>query len=195
MGIALKYKEEFAPFSGDTSLVEDGNKKAFFDLSKDRRLWHNISADDILSFNKNRDAKADSYISTANNANKDKDSRIVCYPIKLHRQTRFESLQKWRGVVLEVSDEYFLARLVDIESPFPDEEAEILKKEISDEDLQLIAPGAVFYWNIGYQVDPSGQRKRASVIRFRRLPMWMPQELADAKRKAEKTVSMLNIIE
>jgi len=92
-----------------------------------------------------------------------------------------------------VFDEYFLARLVDMESPSPDEEADILKKEISDEDLQLIEPGAVFYWNIGYQVDPSGQRKRASVIRFRRLPIWTPQELADAKRWAENTLSGLNI--
>ncbi len=117
------------------------------------------------------------------------------YPFKLHRQTRFEFLQKWRGVVLEVSDESFLARLVDMESPAPDEEAEILKREISDEDLQLIEPGAVFYWNIGYQVDPSGQRKRASVIRFRRLPIWTPKELSDAKRWAENTLSRLNIVE
>ena len=52
------------------------------------------------------------------------------------------------------------------------EEAEILKSEISDEDLSYIELGAVFYWNIGYHVDSSGQRRRASVIRFRRLPVW-----------------------
>jgi len=190
---ALKNKRDFTPFADDTSLSEEESKKVFHNLVHGR-IW-NISADDILTSNKDKSAKADSYINIANNTNQHRDSPVVWYPFKLHRQTRFESLQKWRGVVLEVSDEYFLARLVDMESPAPDEEAEILKREISDEDLQLIELGAVFYWNIGYQVDPSGQRKRASVIRFRRLPIWMPKELSDAKRWAENTLSRLNIIE
>ncbi len=70
---------------------------------------------------------------------------------------------------------------------------EILLSEISDEDLQLIDVGAVFYWNIGYQTNPSGSRTRSSIIRFRRLPVWRFEELSEAQKKAEKTLIALGL--
>lgn len=106
---------------------------------------------------------------------------------KLSRRAHyFTSLQKWEGIVLEIYKETFLGRLVDQTSSGLDEEAEFSLAEVSEDDRELLAPGAVFYWNIGYNDSPSGQRTRVSVIRFRRLPAWSEREIEDAERKAEQ---------
>ena len=83
--------------------------------------------------------------------------------------TRFISLQKWECVVLQVLDDSFIARLIDLTNESPDEEAEFALDEVHREDQLLIAEGAVFYWSIGY-LETGGQRRRVSDIRFRRLP-------------------------
>ncbi len=121
------------------------------------------------------------------------ESPIVWYPFKYQRATLFTSFIKWRGVVLKIYKDCFLCRLVDQDGNSPDEEAEILRSEISHEDLQLIDIGAVFYWSIGYQTNPSGSRTRSSIIRFRRLPAWRSEELSEAQKKAEKTLITLGI--
>jgi hypothetical protein len=100
-------------------------------------------------------------------------------------QNRFVPLQKWEGIVLQVLKESFFARLVDLTSNGMDEEAEFPLEEVSAADWSLVEPGAVFYWNIGYIDSLSGQRTRASVIRFRRLPMWRAEELERAKQKVQ----------
>jgi len=107
-------------------------------------------------------------------------------------QNRFVPLQKWEGTVLQVLEDSFFARLVDLTSGGVDEEAEFPVEEISDADRSLITPGAVFYWNIGYIDNISGQRTRASVIRFRRLPVWRPEELERAERKARRISDLLD---
>ncbi|WDN87374.1 hypothetical protein BuS5_00342 [Desulfosarcina sp. BuS5] len=121
------------------------------------------------------------------------ESPIVWYPFKSQRATLFTAFIKWRGVVLKIYKDCFLCRLVDQDGNSPDEEAEILLSEISYEDLQLIDIGAVFYWSIGYQTNPSGSRIRSSIIRFRRLPVWRFGELSEAQKKAEKTLIALGI--
>lgn len=121
------------------------------------------------------------------------ESPIVWYPFKYQRPTLFTSFIKWRGVVLKIYKDCFLCRLVDQDGNSPDEEAKILLSEISKEDLQLIDIGAVFYWSIGYQTNPSGTRTRSSIIRFRRLPVWRSEELSEAQKKAEKTLIALGI--
>jgi len=107
-------------------------------------------------------------------------------------QNRFVPLQKWEGTVFQVLEDSFFARLVDLTSGGVDEEAEFPVEEVSDADRSLIAPGAVFYWNIGYIDNISGQRTRASVIRFRRLPVWRSEELERAKRKAQHLSDLLD---
>ena len=107
-------------------------------------------------------------------------------------QNRFVPLQKWEGTVLQVLEDSFFARLVDLTSSGVDEEAEFPVEEVSDADRPLIMPGAVFYWNIGYIDNISGQRTRASVIRFRRLPVWRPEELERTERKAQHISDLLD---
>lgn len=124
-------------------------------------------------------------------------SKIHPLPIVLrHKPLRikegFIPLQKWEGTVLEVIENSFIARLIDQTSGAPDEEAEFPFEEISDDDLPLIEPGAIFYWNIGYTVSPSGQRTRSSLIRFRRLPAWTEGEIKEARREAERLSDILD---
>lgn len=104
--------------------------------------------------------------------------------------TRFEVLQKWEGIVLDVLPDSFTARLIDLTLEGSDEEAEFALEEIDEGDKDLLKPGAVFYWNIGYSDSPSG-RARVSIIRFRRLPVWRSEELERAKRDAERLSGLL----
>jgi len=100
------------------------------------------------------------------------------------RQTRFGVLQKWEGVVSDVGDEAFRARLTDLTGDHPDQEAEIYVDEISPRDRKRIGPGAIFYWYVGYRDEPNGDRERASRIRFRRLPSLDRYEVESAERAA-----------
>lgn len=102
------------------------------------------------------------------------------------------SLQAWEGMVLQVLEDSFIARLVDRTSNGPDEEAEFPLEEVSDADRFLIEPGAVFYWHIGYRISESGQRTRASDIRFRRLPVWSSEDLKKAKQEAQQISDLLD---
>lgn len=101
-------------------------------------------------------------------------------------EDRFFSLQKWEGVVLEVKEDYFIARLHDLTVRGNEEEVELPLEEVSEGDRDLVKPGAVFYWHIGYFDSRTGQRKRESVTRFRRLPAWRQEELESAKSEVDK---------
>jgi hypothetical protein len=108
------------------------------------------------------------------------------------RPDSFIALQTWEGHVLDVSGDSFVARLSDSTGDDPEEEAEFPLDEISPIDRDLIAPGAVFYWSVGYRDRSNGQRSRESVIRFRRLPAWSERELADARERANELLDRLS---
>lgn len=103
----------------------------------------------------------------------------------------FNALQKWVGVILSVERDVFAARLTPVVGEGPDQEAEIYLNEIVEEDHDLIQPGAVFYWSIGYLDRPSG-RVRASVIRFRRLPAFTNTDIEAAHATASELRGLLN---
>jgi hypothetical protein len=90
----------------------------------------------------------------------------------------------WEGMVLKVNDDSFVARLTNLNDHSEQEEAEILNEYVSDQDdLRLIAPGAIFFWSIARCV--KGRRSdQYSTILFRRLPVWSKHELANAFREA-----------
>lgn len=104
--------------------------------------------------------------------------------------SRFEVLQKWEGFVLDVLSDSFTARLIDLTQKGSDEEGEFALDEIDAADKELLNPGAIFYWYIGYS-DSSTGRARVSVIRFRRLPIWRSEELQRARREAERLSGLL----
>jgi hypothetical protein len=93
-------------------------------------------------------------------------------------------LERWDGIVLDVGDKTFRARLIDERGGRPRAEAEIFLSEVPPRDKALLRQGAVFYWHIGYR-DPEGDRERVSRIRFRRLPPKTKADLRRAERLAE----------
>lgn len=105
---------------------------------------------------------------------------IKAYQPVRNREETFVTLQAWEGVVLEVEEEVFQARLTSTDET-PDQYAEIYLEEVDQADLRLVKPGAVFYWTIGYLQKPTGTTMRASILRFRRLPTEMNQASACAE--------------
>jgi hypothetical protein len=104
---------------------------------------------------------------------------------RIREASVLQPLQSWEGVVLDVREDSFLVRLVDATGDHADEELELGKEDLSEFDLSLLQPGAIFYWTIGYrQQVPRGGRERVSRIRFRRLPAWSQRELTAARERA-----------
>jgi hypothetical protein len=99
---------------------------------------------------------------------------------------RFRVLQQWEGVINEVRTHSFSADLIDLtDHSKPREIVEIPIEEISAEDQQLLKPGGVFYWILGYELRPGGQKCRVSEIRVRRNPIWTQRRLDLAKARGE----------
>lgn len=108
----------------------------------------------------------------------------------------FIPLQEWEGVVTSLDTEMFVARLADqTNEANPDEEAEFPTSEVSDDDLALLRPGAVFRWTIGFLKAPSGTKRRTSQIVFRRLPQWTEREIREAEELADKLASAFDRFE
>lgn len=106
----------------------------------------------------------------------------------------FKVLQKWEGIVEEIDEDYFSARVTDRTDETEDEYVEFDLEEIDPEDKDLLQKGAIFYWSIGYYTSQIGQRFRASEIRFRRLPAWSRKDLEEARNKASFLAQQLKVI-
>lgn len=109
------------------------------------------------------------------------------------KSDQFNVLQKWEGVVTGINFENFSATLYDRSEKNIDEEASFSIDDVSDQDLDLLKEGAIFYWSIGYLEKSSGQRMRSSIMRFRRLPFWSEIEIEAASKEAENLLRDLNI--
>lgn len=108
-------------------------------------------------------------------------------------QAEFEAIQKWEGHVVSVGEAEFTASLVDLTQPGIEEEAVLDLSEVTEDDLPLVQPGAVFYWTVGYRVEQSGERSRSSVIWFRRLPAWTEKDIERAHARAEDLKAKLKL--
>lgn len=94
---------------------------------------------------------------------------------RTHRQ---RLLHHWECAVERVGTSTFTATMRSLRDPEDSEkEAEIPIDEVSPDDLELLEPGAVFYWSIGYDTTPGGTRRRFSQLKFRRLPAWTKKDL------------------
>jgi hypothetical protein len=115
-----------------------------------------------------------------------KDFGIVQYPSVERTLPREIKLQEWEGQVQEVGSHYFSARLVDLTAGENEEteEAELPLDDLIESDRDLLVPGAVFRWVIGYRY-LDGQKERFTRVVIRRLPMWTEQEIRSADREAD----------
>lgn len=110
-------------------------------------------------------------------------------------RTRAEIISHhWEGTVEQVGPEAFIATLRSLRDAHESEkEAEVPLDSINPDDLELLAPGAVFYWTIGYEQSPAGTRRRFSQLKFRRLPAWTKKDLARAERKADELFAIFGV--
>ena len=102
-------------------------------------------------------------------------------------ERRFKVLQQWEGVVTEISEDSLLAELLDLTDPAkPREIVEIPRNEIPDADQDLLLPGCVFYWIIGFEISNGGQKGRVSEIRLRRNPKWSHHDIDSIKARGKE---------
>jgi len=110
--------------------------------------------------------------------------------VPIEPRSRLIPLQTWEGYVEAVDEPNKLirVRLCDLEKTGTSDEeiAEISFDEIYQDDLELVRPGAVFRWIIGYREQPFGRRERVSSFVFRRLPSWTESDLESAQKKCEE---------
>ena len=105
----------------------------------------------------------------------------------------FIAEQEWEGTVLNIDEETFVARLHDLSVSETTnlEEADFPISDISDSDHDLLVPGAVFRWCIGY-LKEHGTKSRMSKIVFRHLPAWRETDLVDAEHRANQIANSID---
>jgi hypothetical protein len=108
-------------------------------------------------------------------------------------RTHFIPLEKREGIVLEIGEGEFEARLIDTLGDEPEVTATFSFEDLSEDGRRLLEPGAVFYFNVGYSVSPSGQRSRVADLVFRRLPGRRNADVAAARRRADKVLDELGL--
>lgn len=101
------------------------------------------------------------------------------------RQIAFRALERWEGVVDEVQGNKIFVRLYSDATPDHHETAVLSTDDVDQDDRELLAPGGVFYWSIGYRDGPAG-RETISVMRFRRLPAWDEKRINQVRREADE---------
>ena len=155
-------------------------------LSFSKKFVHDQKAGDISESFSNPDEKDTSYSMPASNGKSREPVFHVPPIINFRSPYKFQVLQRWEGHIIEISKDECRALVQNLSTPgVPDEEITFSTDEISESDLPLVLPGAVFYWAIGYEDSPQGQRTRKSVIRIQRLPIWTQKEVDKAKREAK----------
>ncbi|MYD63684.1 MAG: hypothetical protein F4W91_21825 [Gemmatimonadetes bacterium] len=104
----------------------------------------------------------------------------------------FQVLQEWEGYIIEIGEDDFTARLLDLTagSSHEEEEAVIPLSEISEDDLKHLRLGSIFQWIIGYERSTSGTKQCVSQIIFRELPVVTKQDISEVEEWAKKTAQL-----
>jgi hypothetical protein len=123
------------------------------------------------------------------------EERIAAEPVqlpvrlkKLPPRSTFSPIEEWEGAVLSIEGDSFTARLANkTDSQAPEEEGQFDMAQLSSaEDRNLVVPGSIFYFSVGYEESPSGQRRISAFLRFRRLPAWTSAELKEIEAEADR---------
>lgn len=146
--------------------------------------------EDVVDYIANEDASCESYRATVSKSLPEIKPLIFIAPDTISQEP-FISQQKWEGIVTEIDEnnQRFFANLVDLYYGYY-EVAEISMDEVLSEDVELVKPGAIFYWNIGYR-----QKHKTlfneSIILFRRLQKLTSEEIVAADKRADALRSKL----
>lgn len=102
------------------------------------------------------------------------------------------TLQSWKGNVVSIEGDFFVAKLEDMTAGGTKEIADIELMSVSPDDQKLVQVGATFYWNIGYKMN-QGQITKESIIRFQRLINWDEEDYDNAADRASDLFDNINI--
>ncbi len=96
-------------------------------------------------------------------------------------------LQLWECVVLNADAAAVYCEMHDLTNEQnPIEYAEVLWSEFNEYDKPLLTEGAVFYWSIGHLRRETGQVRRFSETRLRRMPKLSKVKMKEISRKVER---------
>ncbi len=123
----------------------------------------------------------------AASARKSVAHRLLLFP-EQRTLEKFLVLQDWEGVVDSIGPEIFTARLRDRtnEETYASEMVELPVADVSDDDRELLRPGAIFYLTVARVIRASGRQDRVGRLVFRRLPAWTASTLRRAEQRAER---------
>lgn len=101
-------------------------------------------------------------------------------------------MQIWEGKVLEVDRDkgemqVFLNATMHQVLPHT---GKIELQWVSEQDMELVCPGAIFYLTLFKRIKRGGN-ENAQELRFRRLPSWTKQQLAQVEREANMLLSKM----
>ncbi len=102
-------------------------------------------------------------------------------------EVRAAPIEVWEGEVKSVDATaqtmhvYLHSKL----SQAPAHAGEIALEWVSDQDKDLVIPGAVFYWTL-YKETRRGSIRNSQELRFRRLPSWSRSQLERIQAEASK---------
>lgn len=131
----------------------------------------------------NRPVRQVSTVPEQSNASEVANRSVRLVPKPGLRQ-RFATLEQYEGTVTSIEGEEFVARLRNTLEEEPLQQATFPLNLVSESDRDLVAEGAVFYWSIGYRIEPHGQRSLSSHVVFRRLPAWSKQDIAKLEKRS-----------
>ena len=101
-------------------------------------------------------------------------------------------LQQRECVVLDADAEAVHCEMHDLTNESnPIEYAEVLWSEFNEYDKPLLTEGAVFYWSIGHLRRETGQVRRFSETRVRRMPKLSKSKMREISRKVERLSGLL----
>lgn len=102
-------------------------------------------------------------------------------------------IQIWEGRVLSVDVENDVMHALLEPKPGAAEPhaGDIELQWVTDQDKDLVTPGAVFYLTLYKRVDPGGTIENAEEIRFRRLPAWSKQQIAKIEEDTQRMLTKL----
>jgi hypothetical protein len=95
-------------------------------------------------------------------------------------------LQIWEGTVVSVNAEkqVMSVKLTDRAGLIPTHTGDIDLEWVAPQDMDLVKPGAVFYWTI-YKETKRGTIKNSEEIQFRRLPNWTKKQVEQLYKDAD----------
>jgi hypothetical protein len=113
-------------------------------------------------------------------------------PIGIKTETTLLPRQLWEGTVIECHNGSFVGRVVDLTNHAnPEELVTFDLEELSEEDRELVQPGAAFYWTVGVEQSRAGQIKNVEMFNFRRLPRWTSSAIREAEKRAAEIALLL----